>query len=173
MEQEPNLTDNSACLPLPTYTCHKEVQAVKITKIVYHADTVDENTETDGSAIIHAERCTPFSVDADYIRKHNPQVGGYFVVYKDGYKSFSPAEAFEEGYALKEVVRKSEAEKAEEKTLYNPACAVTGIRSDLQMFPIRDDNGSMIGWIFLADNIERNDFVFSLNTELKVTKTTS
>jgi hypothetical protein len=27
-----------------------------------------------------------------------PQPGGYFVVYKDGYKSFSPAKAFEEGY---------------------------------------------------------------------------
>ncbi len=34
----------------------------------------------------------------DYMRKHQPKIGGYFVVYKDGYKSFSPAEAFEEGY---------------------------------------------------------------------------
>jgi len=31
-------------------------------------------------------------------QEHNPQPGGYFVVYKDGYKSFSPAKAFEEGY---------------------------------------------------------------------------
>ena len=27
-----------------------------------------------------------------------PRVGGYYVVYADGYKSFSPATAFEEGY---------------------------------------------------------------------------
>ena len=27
-----------------------------------------------------------------------PEVGGYYVVHKDGYKSFSPANAFEEGY---------------------------------------------------------------------------
>jgi len=30
--------------------------------------------------------------------KHKPEVGGYYVVYADGYKSFSPAQAFEEGY---------------------------------------------------------------------------
>ena len=41
----------------------------------------------------------PFSVDAAYVRKHQPKVGGYYVAYKDGYKSFSPAEAFEEGYS--------------------------------------------------------------------------
>ncbi len=40
----------------------------------------------------------PFPVDAAYIRKHQPQVSGYFVVYEDGYKSFSPAAAFESGY---------------------------------------------------------------------------
>ena len=40
----------------------------------------------------------PFSIDAAYLRKHNPQAGGYYVVYADGYKSFSPAEAFEDGY---------------------------------------------------------------------------
>lgn len=30
--------------------------------------------------------------------KHKPVAGGYFVVYEDGYESFSPAKAFEEGY---------------------------------------------------------------------------
>jgi hypothetical protein len=33
------------------------------------------------------------------MHKHKPQVGGYFVQYRDGYKSFSPAAAFEEGYS--------------------------------------------------------------------------
>lgn len=41
----------------------------------------------------------PFSVDATYIQKHQPKVGGYYVVYKDGYTSFSPAQAFDEGYS--------------------------------------------------------------------------
>jgi hypothetical protein len=30
--------------------------------------------------------------------KHAPEVGGYYVVYADGYKSYSPAKAFEDGY---------------------------------------------------------------------------
>jgi hypothetical protein len=39
-----------------------------------------------------------FFVDQAYMDKHKPEVGGYFVQYDDGYKSFSPAKAFEEGY---------------------------------------------------------------------------
>ena len=35
----------------------------------------------------------------DTIHKNKPFVGGYYVVYKDGYKSFSPADAFEDGYS--------------------------------------------------------------------------
>ena len=34
------------------------------------------------------------------MEKHKPHAGGYYVVYDDGYKSFSPAKAFEEGYRL-------------------------------------------------------------------------
>jgi hypothetical protein len=41
-----------------------------------------------------------FPVDAEYVAKHKPQAGGYYVVYADGYKSWSPAAAFEEGYTL-------------------------------------------------------------------------
>jgi len=52
------------------------------------------------TAMIYAaeEGYAPFEVDATYLKKHNPQVGGYYVVYADGYKSWSPAQAFEEGY---------------------------------------------------------------------------
>lgn len=54
------------------------------------------------AAVITPEdgRYGAFTVDAAYVRKHQPQVGGYYVVYKDGYKSFSPADAFEDGYTL-------------------------------------------------------------------------
>src|SRR3990167_5567722 len=38
------------------------------------------------------------AVDHAYIKKHNPQVGGYYVVYMDDYNSYSPAAAFEDGY---------------------------------------------------------------------------
>lgn len=39
-----------------------------------------------------------FKVPHEYVHKHDPKVGGYYVVYEDGYKSWSPAQAFAEGY---------------------------------------------------------------------------
>jgi hypothetical protein len=36
----------------------------------------------------------------EFMAKHTPIVGGRIVMYKDGYMSFSPAEAFEDAYHL-------------------------------------------------------------------------
>jgi len=90
----------NAFAELPEYKCHKEVWALKIAKIVL--DGAGEDRETDGSAEITlvGTAFAPFRVDRDYVRKHKPEVGGYYVVYQDGYKSFSPREAFEGGYTL-------------------------------------------------------------------------
>lgn len=88
---------------MPRYKCHKEVWALKIAAIDFDRDAAQrENRETDGSATIApAEKgYAPFRVDHDYVRKHKPEAGGYYVVYADGYKSFSPAKAFEDGYTL-------------------------------------------------------------------------
>ena len=88
---------------MPRYKCHKEVWALKIARIEFDHDKARaENRETDGSATITPaeDGYAPFKVPHDYVRKHNPQTGGYYVVYKDGYKSFSPADAFEDGYSL-------------------------------------------------------------------------
>jgi len=86
---------------MPRYKCHKEVWALKIADIIFDSELArSENRETDGSAMITPVESgyAPFQVNREYVRKHNPQVGGYFVQYKDGYKSFSPSEAFESGY---------------------------------------------------------------------------
>jgi hypothetical protein len=87
-------------IEMPKYKSHKEVWALKIKSIV--RDGEGENRESDGSAIITPEEdgYAPFRVESDYLHKHNPQVGGYYVVYQDGYKSFSPAQPFEEGNKL-------------------------------------------------------------------------
>ena len=91
----------NASREMPRYKCHKEVWALKIANCERDSEKAhEENRETDGSAIItpHDDGYAPFRVDYEYMRKHNPQVGGYYVVYQGGYKSFSPAEAFEAGY---------------------------------------------------------------------------
>lgn len=86
--------DTGAQIELPRYQSFKIVWALKIKAIE------DPNHATDGSRLITPEEegYAPFAVDGDYIAKHNPRVGGYYVQYKDGYKSYSPAEAFEGGY---------------------------------------------------------------------------
>lgn len=86
---------------MPLYNCHKQVRALKIWSIDFdHYKAKVENRETDGSATITpAEKgYAPFKVPYLYVRDHKPEVGGYYVVYKDGYRSYSPAKAFEEGY---------------------------------------------------------------------------
>jgi len=83
---------------MPKYRCHKVVHALKIQKVEHNVPP--EDSESDGSCTITPEEYPfmPFSVGRDYINKHKPVAGGYFVVYEDGYQSFSPAKAFEDGY---------------------------------------------------------------------------
>ena len=81
---------------MPKYKSHKEVWALKI-KDISLGHTRDDGTEY-GVITPEEEGYAPFEVSKEYLEKHDPEVGGYFVQYKDGYRSFSPAEAFEGGY---------------------------------------------------------------------------
>ena len=78
---------------LPTFKCHKEVRAIKIHRIL---------EKQDGSALLIPDKdgFDAISVDENYMKKHEPKSGGYFVMYKGGYKSYSPAKDFEDGYIL-------------------------------------------------------------------------
>ena len=76
---------------MPRYTSHKTVYALKIKSVA---------RQLDGDAFITPaeDGYAPFMADVDYVAKHCPEAGGYYVVYADGYASFSPAAAFESGY---------------------------------------------------------------------------
>lgn len=84
----------SGALPLPKFKCHKEVRALQIAKI--------EELPNGGLRVVPVEsRYSVFDVEPEFVPKHDParpQVGWYYVEYENGYKSFSPAQAFEEGY---------------------------------------------------------------------------
>lgn len=92
----------------PLYACHKQVRAVQITQVIKHAhpDPAYDDAEFEASAafqgahLLHTATpaAQPIPVTAEWYRKHAPQVGGYYVVYADGYTSYSPARAFEAGY---------------------------------------------------------------------------
>ena len=62
-------------VPMPRYRSHKQVWALKIVDIL-----PDESTG--GAIIIPVEKYGPVRVNADYMQKHDPQAGGYYVVYK-------------------------------------------------------------------------------------------
>lgn len=79
---------------LPRWQSHKVVEADKITGV------------SDGEGLIlfrwHLACGMVIEVDEDLARrvtKGGQAVGGYYVRYLDGYQSWSPADAFEGGYA--------------------------------------------------------------------------
>lgn len=89
--------DMQAGREMPKYKSHKTIWALKIEAIrQQEADIPYEG----GSWIIKPadEGYAEFEVPHAYVVKHEPKAGGYYVVYADGYKSYSPAEAFEDGY---------------------------------------------------------------------------
>ena len=86
-------------IPLPRYNCHKEVKAFKIEDIQYR---MDGDLQMHAVLIPKEKELLPAYVTGEWIAKHTPVPGGYFVCYKDGYESYSPAAPFEEGYSLME-----------------------------------------------------------------------
>lgn len=119
-------TATQSARELPLYQSHKKVWALKIAAIAREelpnfSRAICKGSIALGSGCGTCERCTweiehgpglgamitpadegfaPFMVDSAFMLKHRPYVGGYFVQYADGYKSFSPALAFEDGYTL-------------------------------------------------------------------------
>lgn len=81
---------------MPRYRCHKEVWALEI---------LDINPVPEGwrLSFVDKEYATRL-VSREWFNKHarddEDLVGGYFVVYQDGYESWSPRQAFLSGYTL-------------------------------------------------------------------------
>lgn len=81
----------------PKYICHKTVGALKIKSIK------QSDAEGTGTLSFYGTK-EQKEVSAEWLLKNTPQVDGYFVVYEDGYESFSPAEPFESGYVKDEGI---------------------------------------------------------------------
>ncbi len=82
------------------YRSHKVVEAAKIVRVGDEERAVAPS----GERALVLEGGSSVWVTGDWRNKHSdngavPLVGGYFVRYADGYESWSPAEAFEEGYS--------------------------------------------------------------------------
>lgn len=85
--------NSQTSVQLPRWQSHKRVFADRIARIgpvaTMPADGIDRWVLDCGAVV---------DVTPDLIARGSPKVGDYFVQYDDGYKSWSPAQAFEEGY---------------------------------------------------------------------------
>lgn len=82
---------------LPVYQCHKKVWALKIKEILAPTSS---DIDAFYQIVPMEDGYAPVDVTRDYFVKHNPEVGGYYVVYENGYHSYSPADVFESGYTI-------------------------------------------------------------------------
>jgi len=84
---------------MPRYKCHKEVEAIKIGAIEFAHD----GSAKIAPASVHVKHGN-FATDDGYRQKFkaelhgHPEELGYYIKYNDGYESWSPTKAFEEGY---------------------------------------------------------------------------
>lgn len=84
----------TATMEMPKYRCHKEVWALKIAAIEFDKNGKAKIAPDDpGYAVL--ETTNPFN---NQFRGSEDDLG-YYVVYKDGYVSWSPSAAFEDGYS--------------------------------------------------------------------------
>jgi hypothetical protein len=96
--------------PVPQYQCHKKVWALRIKEVIRaplptiaELEKILNGSEPDGidkagGFIVPEGHFAPIAVPTKFLDHHEPEAGGYLVLYEDGYRSYSPAKAFEEGY---------------------------------------------------------------------------
>ena len=88
-------------MEMPRYVSHKKVWALEI-------DTVAIPKMGDTHVVSHRKLSfrdtgyAPIEVPAEMFSRYVPVPGDFYVVYADGYKSFSPRKAFLEGYTRDE-----------------------------------------------------------------------
>ena len=89
---------DKAQVQLPRWKSHKEVYADTIVDIKL-ANPDDEHPCFDYAGFDVVLACNAVvCVSNEMIARHKPSIGEYLVQYDDGYISWSPAKAFEDGY---------------------------------------------------------------------------
>lgn len=82
---------------MPRYLSHKTVWALKVKDIkMVRGDLYEMQPEEEGYGCV--------TLPAKIVDHYQPRPGWYYVVYKGGYRAFSPPKAFEEGYTRKDEI---------------------------------------------------------------------
>lgn len=83
----------AAQVEMPQYVSHKKVWALEL------ATTPPSNLEGTLRRLDFVEKgYASINVAEEMFSRYEPMAGDFYVVYADGYKSFSPRKAFLEGY---------------------------------------------------------------------------
>ena len=88
---------------MPQYQCHKRVWALKIKDVALHPEIRMSGIVQHKAYVVITfvnGNFSPLNWDATFPGVSEPKPGWYYVVYEDGYRSFSPGESFETGYTL-------------------------------------------------------------------------
>lgn len=86
----------NASAEMPRYQCHKKVWALKLSSVEINNDTGEARLEPMDAGY------APFDASTGWSERYHGSDDdlGYYVVYDDGYASWSPTKAFEDGYTL-------------------------------------------------------------------------
>jgi hypothetical protein len=87
---------------LPLYTCHKQVRALEIRTIGAYSYEPSPEARLVREVVFADPAYPPLKLDESLFARYVPMPGDYYVVYEDGYQSFSPRKAFLEGYSLRQ-----------------------------------------------------------------------
>lgn len=80
------MTSSNAAMPI--YASHKRVRALEICDVDLATCTIHFSDPA----------FTPRQLESTVFARYIPEAGDFFVVYDDGYESFSPRKAFLDGY---------------------------------------------------------------------------
>jgi hypothetical protein len=81
---------------MPKYRCHKEVWALQIRSVELLTAPASEDAQL-AEITFEGGMFGPRTVSL--AKRPTPEPGWYYVIYQNGYASFSPPKEFEEGYA--------------------------------------------------------------------------
>jgi len=86
------MTDTSN---MPVYECHKKVHALEVASVGNYKHNPELGSLV--RTIIFTDG-TSRDLRDDIFKRYIPERGDFYVVYEDGYESFSPRKAFLDGY---------------------------------------------------------------------------
>ncbi len=145
---EPNPSNEGVGREMPRYKCHKIVHALKIERVVRQIHPEKDDVEfrfiDKGFAPIVIEAPEGMRIRQAMLNKDKegePLDTGYLVVYKGGYRSWSPTKEFEEGY--------TDVSKIKSLTV-SARLAVTAILMDLE-----DRRGLRQEWEQIDEEIQQ------------------